>query len=271
MDKLSQLFLYLPGILIFLAGSGQVRSWLRRRKPGAGTVAEVVSCNHVVKRDKQEREVYNYYNVTAEFTDPQTHHKVRRSFKSPVEYAQGQQVRVYREDGKEILTEKEEEGLFHPLALLIGGALLILLALFENKGQEVRAMVCLAAVLIGAGACLLWRFISLKKKNLQPVTAEVTDIYRRQISKETKILRGSKFTYYPIVKYTVNGRENIRRCNINSSSEKTFSAGDTMTLYYDESQDIVTERHAQAWMAVAGAVILAAGIAAGLSILSVLI
>ena len=167
MDKLSQLFLYLPGILIFLAGSGQARSWLRRRKPGAGTVAEVVSCNHVVKRDKQEREIYNYYNVTAQFTDPATSHTVRRSFKSPVEYAIGQQVRVYKEDGKEILTEKEEEGLFHPLALMVGGALLILLALFENKGQEVRAMICLAAVLAGAGVCLLWRFISLKKKNLQ--------------------------------------------------------------------------------------------------------
>ena len=47
---------------------------------------------------------------------------------------------------------------------MVGGALLILLALFENKGQEVRAMICLAAVLAGAGVCLLWRFISLKEE-----------------------------------------------------------------------------------------------------------
>ncbi len=271
MDKFSQLLLYLPGILIFLAGSGRVRGWLRRRKPGTGTDADVISCIHVVKRDNKDRELYNYFNVTAEYVDPNSSHRIRRTFKSPTEYAQGQQVRVYREDGKEILTEKVEEPVFHPLVLMAGGALLILLALFENRGQEVKAMACLSAIMIGAGAGLLWRFISLKKRSLTPIAAEITDVYSRQISKETKILRGSKYTYYPVVKYELDGRENLRRCNINSSSEKSFKVGETMTLYYDEKAGTVIEKHAQIGMAVAGGLILAAGIAAGVSILSVVL
>ena len=43
-----------------------------------------------------------------------------------------------------------------------------------------------------------------------------------------------------------------------------------MTLWYDPSSGAVTERHAQVWMAAAGVIVLAAGIAAGLSILSVI-
>ena len=270
MSDFSQLLLYIPGIIIFLVGSGQVRSWMRRRKPGASTEGSVVSCVHIVKRDKKDREMYNYYNVMAEYTDPNTKHRIRQAFKSPSEYAVGQQVRIYWGDGadKAALTEKEDEALFHPLVMMTGGALLVLLALFENRHREVEAMVCLAIVLAGAGISLLWNYFSLKKKNLQPVEAEIIDVYSRQISKETKILRGNKFTYYPIVKYVLNEKENVRRCNINSSQASSFKTGETMTLYLEPATGIVMEQHPRIGMAVAGGILLLSGILAGLSILS---
>ncbi len=273
MDKISQLFLYIPGIIIFLVGSGQVRSWMRRRRPGASTVGDVESCNHIVKRDKKDREVYNYYNVMVAYTDPQNHHRVRRNFKAPNEYAVGQQVRrFWGTDAEQAgISEKEEEALFDPWVMMIGGALLILLALFQNRGDEVKAMICLAVVLAGAGVSLLWQYFKLKKKNLQTLTAEIIEIYNRQISKETKILRGSKFTYYPIVKYVIDGRENIRRCNINSSSDRSFKVGETMELYYDAAAGTVYERNAKTGMAVAGLILLIVGILAGISILSVIL
>ena len=273
MDQLSQLFLYIPGIIIFLIGSGQVRGWMRRLKPDASTEADIVSCVHIVKKDRKEREQFNYYNVIAEFTDPRTHHRSRQTFKSPTEYAPGQQVRIFWGTGNEKpqLTEKENETLFHPVVLMVGGALLILLALFENQGREVPAMICLSAVLTGAGISLLWNYLRLKKKNLQPLEAEITQLYTRQISKETKILRGSKFTYYPIVRYTVDGKENIRRCNINSSQENSFKIGETITLYLDEETGKVLEKNASIGMAVGGALVLIAGVLAGVSILSVIL
>ena len=273
MSDLSQLLLYIPGIVIFLVGTGQLRGWLRRRRPDSSTVGTVVNGVHVVKRDKKDREIYNYYNVMAEYTDAHTQHKVRQSFKSPSEYAKGQQVRIYWGDGAEkaTLSEKENEALFHPLVMSAGGALLILLAMFENQKKEVPAMLCLAAVLTGAGVSLLWNYISLKKKKLQPLEAEIIEIYTRQISRETKILKGSKFTYYPVVRYMIDGKENIRRCNINSGSQNSFKTGETMTLYRDPQTGAVMERHPQTVMAVAGVVLAAAGILAGLSILSVVL
>ena len=53
--EFSKLFLYIPGVIIFLVGSGQIR-----QRPGLfggkGTVrATVVRCDHVVKKDRKDR------------------------------------------------------------------------------------------------------------------------------------------------------------------------------------------------------------------------
>ena len=273
MSDLSQLFLYIPGIIIFLVGSGQVRQWLRIRKSDLCADATVIGCKHVVKKDKKGREVYNYYNVTIEYTNPQTKHTERQAVKSPTEYAEGQQIRMLKEKSSDapVLAEYEDEFLFHPWVTMIGGALLILLALEENRGREIPAMICLTLILIGAGADLLVKYVSLKKRDLQAVDAVITDIYTRQISKETKILKGSKYTYYPVVRYELNGKENIRRCNINSGNENSFKTGESLRLYYDPKTYAVLEKHARTGAAVAGVILVVIGVLAGLSILSVII
>ena len=132
-------------------------------------------------------------------------------------------------------------------------------------------MACLCAVLIGAGILLIMRFFALKKRNLQPLDAEVVEVYSRQLSRETKILMSSKFTYYPVVRYKLDGKDNLRRCNINSSNEKSFKIGEHMTLYYDEDRHVVTESHAMPGMLIAGVVILGLGVAASAALLSTLV
>lgn len=273
MTDLSKLFMYIPGIIIFLVGSGQVRNWLRMRRSDSCIDAGVISCKHVVKKDKKDRETYNYYDVTVEYRNPKTSHLERLAVKSPTEYAAAQQVRLMKPKGgeKPVLAEYKEEFLFHPWTVMIGGALLILLALEENKGKEIPAMICLALILIGAGVNLTVDYILLKKRGLQPLDAVITDIYTRQISRETKILKGAKYTYYPIVRYELNGRENIRRCNINSSGQNTFQAGEHLQLYYDPRTQTVLERHARAGAAAVGILLVLIGILAGASILSVVL
>lgn len=273
MTDLSQLFLYIPGIIIFLVGSGQVRNWLRMRRADACIEADVVSCKHVVKKDKKGRETYNYYDVTVSYRNPRTGHRERLAVKSPTEYAAAQQVRMWMQKSGEspVLAEYKEEFLFHPWVTMIGGALLIILALEENRGNEIAAMACLSIIFIGAGVNLAAGYLSLKKRGLKPIDAVITELYTRQISRETKILKGAKYTYYPIVKYELNGKENIRRCNINSSGQNTFRVGEHMTLYYDPVSRTVREKHARAGAAVAGILLVLIGVLAGASILSVVL
>jgi hypothetical protein len=131
-------------------------------------------------------------------------------------------------------------------------------------------MICLALVLAGAGAALIFDYVSLSRRKLEPVTGEVIRVYTRQISRGTKIVKGDKFTYYPVVKYTAGGRENIRKCSVNSSNEKSFKVGDTLNLYYDPDLKTVFERNANKFFLILGIALLAVGVLAGASILSVL-
>lgn len=270
--EFSKLFLYIPGIIIFLVGSGQLR-----QRPGLfggkGTVrASVIRCDHVVKKDRKDRDVYNYYNVLAEFTNPSTGKRERKTAKSPTEFYPAQEILLqYADTAEPKVVGGEEETPFHPLAMTIGGALLILLAYWQNQNDQVKAMACLCAVLVGAGILLIARYFDRKKRNLRELDAEITEIYKRQLSKESKILTSSKYTYYPVVRYKLDGKDNLRRCNINSSNEKSFKIGEHMTLYYDEDRHVVTESHAVPGMLIAGVVILGLGIAASAALLSALV
>ena len=270
---LSKLLLYIPGILIFLVGSGQLR-----RGPGLfrgkGNVrATVVRCDHVVKKDRKDRDTYNYYNVLVEYVNPANGKRERVTAKSPTQYYTAQEVILQNADGRgEIrIIGGEEETLFPPIAQMIGGALLILLAYWQNQHEEKKAMACLCAVLVGAGVFLLVRYFAMKKRNLRELDAEIVEVYSRQLSRDTKILMSSKFTYYPVVRYKLDGKDNLRRCSINSSNEKSFKVGDHMTLYYDEERKTVTESHARPGMLVAGIIVLGLGIAASASLAATLL
>ena len=269
----SQLFLYIPGVIIFLVGSGTVRSWMRLHTKGACADGVVVNSNHIVKKNAAGAVTYNYYNVFVEYTDPKTGKLRKENIKSPSEYAKGQPVKIYRESAKAeaVLVEAEDESVFSPWAVMIGGALMILLALFQNRGDEVRAMACLVILLIGAGVCMLWSYRSLKRRNLEPMEVEITEVFSRQISKETKILKGNKFTYYPVVTYDLNGNHIIRRCQINSSSEKEFKVGDKLTLYYDKDTGAVIENSAKISRLIWGIVLTVIGLVAAASMLPVLL
>ena len=59
METISAYFVYIPGIIIFLVGSAQVRQWLFGRK---NTVSALVKkCRRIVKKDQKDRDVFNYF------------------------------------------------------------------------------------------------------------------------------------------------------------------------------------------------------------------
>ena len=72
MDSFSGFLLYIPGIIIFLVGSGQIRQWLGLHSGGMTFEGTVISCKHVVKKDKKDREIYNYYDLLVELVNPKT-------------------------------------------------------------------------------------------------------------------------------------------------------------------------------------------------------
>lgn len=269
MDSFSGFLLYIPGIIIFLVGSGQIRQWLGLHSGGMTFEGTVISCKQVVKKDKKDREIYNYYDLLVGLVNPKTGKTEKQSLKSPSEYSIGQQITVNRTGNQYMIAEQETEFVFTPWQMMVGGALLILLALFQNQGKEVPAMICLSLVLAGAGAAIAADYFSIRNKHLVTIDAEITDVYARQISRGTKIVKGDKFTFYPVVRYELDGRENRRRCLVNSSQQNSFKVGSHMNLYYDPAAKTIYERKEKTGMLILGIALLAVGILAIASTISV--
>lgn len=272
MGDFSRYFMYIPGVIIFLLGSGQFRNWLSTVRQGAIS-GRILRCDHVIKKDNKGRDTFNYYNTLVEYTNPGTGHKEQHAIKTPTEYSVGQQITISRSaSGRDItIMDAADDPVFHPFLVMVGGALMIVLVLFQNQGREVYAMCCLSLLLLGAGLGMIYHYISGSKRKLKPIEATIIDIYSRQLSRSTKIIRGDKFTYYPVVRYTIGNTENTLRCHVNSDRESGFKIGDTITLYYDEETSMVTEQRTKRSILVGGVILALLGIAAGLSILPVII
>ena len=273
MADYSQYLMFIPGIVIFLVESGQVRELRRRNRYGATRDAEVKVTKHVTKKDKFDRQVFDYFETTVESTDPRTGKKEHHVIKSPVEYPMGQKVQLYFDpsSGEPVLTNGINEWLFNPWLGMIGGALLILLALFQIQGKEIPAMTCLSLLLIGAGAGMIGNYVYLKKKKLQQLDATITGIYERQVSKPGRFSGNGRFTYYPIVTYEQDGKTMMRRCNVNSGRKESFRTGDTVKLYFSPEEGDVRERGANMIVLISGIIILVLGLLAGISIISALV
>ncbi|MCR4675652.1 MAG: hypothetical protein K5634_00270 [Sphaerochaetaceae bacterium] len=272
MPDLSSLIMYIPGIIIFLIGTGEIRKYNRMRRPQSHRSGEVKYCKHIIEKDEQDREVFNFYQVQVDSVNPQTGKKEHLTINSPTEYNAHQNVKLYFDEvtGKPSFLTDIDERVFNPWVTAICGALLILLAFYQNKGQQIPAMICLSIIMVVAGVSLVFNYISLKKKNLQTIDGVITGTYERQISKKGRFSGAAKYTYYPIVKYELEGLESIRRCNINSSRKQSFKEGETMKLYWSPSENGIRERCPNKFLLIVGILLTVAGILAGASIVSAL-
>lgn len=270
MLNLEKLFLYIPGILIFLVGSSQTRIFLRKKRAGKSINGTVADCKSIVKKDHKGRNIYDYYLITVEFVQPLTKKTEKISVKSPTKYVKGQPVTLFKNSDHKLLSKQEiticdseDISLFQPWEMMIGGALLILLAYYQNEEDPMKVMFCLALLLIGAGLSLTVQYILDQRKKIQKLDAEIIEIYGRQLTTDSKLIKSGRNTFYPVVQYELNGKVHIRRCHVNSNDEKTFQVGAHMTLYQDADTMLITEKRRKIGTLVAGIVLLLIGILAG--------
>ena len=184
MGDFSKYLMYIPGIVIFLVASGQVRNRAALKRKGALKTGTVRGTEHVKKNDRYGRPTFDYYDTEVELPADGSSRKQTVKVSAPVEYRKGQPLTLFFGDTKGTPTVATiQESLFSPWLSMVGGALLILLALFQIQEKQIPAMACLAAVMLGAGAGMIANCVYLRKKGLQPVDAKVIDIYKRLINR----------------------------------------------------------------------------------------
>lgn len=254
---IQDLFLVVVGAAILVVGTTSFRLQRRIRKQGLVREGTVTGGKHVEKKDGSGQLIQNYYDLMVEYSVDG--HRRRKALKSVDEYLPGDRIRVIRDPGKKdevTVYEDHKVTVFGPGALILSGLLIAVLPVVRVQYGELYMSVNLALVLAVIGTSLIMAYLRDRKRNLIPIEAEIVDLLYWKTGDDKKKWSKPSVSYYPVLRYSVDGVERIMRSRYNSSTETAYKAGMKRKLYQDMAENRILERGPRKSMLAVGIAIL---------------
>lgn len=249
---IQMVFLIVIGAAVLVTGTTSLRRRIRMKRYGSVKEGKILRSKHIEKRDNDGYLIQNYYEVMAEYTD--SGHKVKKTLKSVDEYREGDEVKVFAdpERGGQIrILGIDKTPVFGPFILMGAGILIIVLPFVQKQFGEQYISAILALLLLLVGTALIASYIRDRKKETEEVPAVIAEILKWQPSEKKKWSSPSA-SYYPILKFTLDGRERTMRSRYNSSTASSYKKGKQITLYRDRDTGDILERGPKKSMAATG-------------------
>lgn len=245
-------FLIVIGAVIFVVGTTALKKQIRNKMGKLLKDAKIISLNHVTKKDDEGYLIQNYYDIKVEFEDKGK--KIQKTLKCVDQYEKGDTVKIIKDverGGQYRVYGNDKAPVFGPWILILCGILVICMPFVQLKLGDGYMSMLLAAFLILIGLGLILAYVKAKSRDLEEIPAEISDILKWQ-SGEKKKWTNPSISYYPILKYTLDGKEKIMRSRYNSSSTASYKVGKQLTLYRDKNTGDILERNARKSMLIIG-------------------
>lgn len=126
----------------------------------------------------------------------------------------------------------------------------------------------LAALMFLTGAALCAAYGKDKKRNTEEIKAVLTDVLKWQNGQKKKWSTPAA-SYYPILTYTLDGKERRMRSRYNSSSPVNYKKGKEITLYRDLDSGRILERGPKLSMLTGGIILILISVIGAISTLDV--
>lgn len=239
--SIQTVFLVLLGVAVFVAGTANIRAYLRMQKPGNILNGKILSVRLVQKRDKEERLIQHYYELTVQcFTGGKTFHE---KIKSTTEYEKGDEIKLVKTGDKIAPFSGRPITFGTALAITLAGMGVAVFPVVYQKNGERAGSVILVILLILAGVISLSSFVRGRKKTLSEMNGEIIDIlyYRRG---DNKKLSKPAESYYPLIRCSIREKEKTFLSTYNSSTKGTYKIGAKVKLFYDEEEGAIVEKKA---------------------------
>lgn len=250
--SIQNIFLVLLGVAVFVIGTTNLRACLRLQKPGNILRGKVLSARLVEKRDKEERLIQHYYELTVQCMDG------KKTFNDRVdstrEYEKGDEMKLVRNGSKIVPFSGRQITFGMALAIALGGMGLAVFPVVWQRNGERDGSVILVMLLVLAGVVSLSSFLKDRKKNLACMEGEIVDILYYRTGDGKKFSKPVE-SYYPLIRCAICGKERLFLSAYNSSTKGTYKIGAKVKLFYDEEENIV-EKKASPVLAVMGVIFL---------------
>lgn len=249
--NIQMIFIVLIGVAVFVMGTSNIRACLRLRRKDAVITGKVLSSRLVEKRNSQGKLIQHYYELTLSCRE--NNKTSQQKLNSTREYEKNDEIRLIRNSGK--LTPLNTGAVSAGMGFIIaieGMLLAVFPVVYQNRGEK-QGYIVLALLFLVGGFIALAGYLGKKKKNLTEISGEITDILCYQT--EEKKLSKSVESYYPLIRYEVDGKERLLLSSYNSSRETTYKKGAEITLYYDSDTQEIFEKKANPVMLVLAVVL----------------
>lgn len=232
--SIQMIFLMVIGVVLLVMGVTDIKKKRKICSSGFLKEAKVLTSKYISKEYDDGFLMQNYYDLTLEANE--NGKKQKLDLKSTNEYFTGEIVKIYRDNvygNKYHIYNGESKNIFNSLLLAFIGVLMVFIPFSTIKQQSL----ILTLIVLSVGIFFISSFLTVRKKNLEEITAEICGILKFEkdspIGHRRKMLSTKNISYYPIVKYMKDGKERHMRCDVNSSHEKAFKVGKSIKLYID--------------------------------------
>lgn len=254
-------FLVVIGAAILVVGTSALRKQIRIKRGKLLRNAKIINTNHVAKKDSDGYLVQNYYDIKVEFEDKGK--KVQKTLKCVDQHEKGDNIKIIKDierGGQYRVYGNDKAPIFGPWFLILAGILVICMPFVQARLGDSYMSMMLAFLLIIVGLGLILAYYKTKSRDLEPINAQISDVLKWQSGQKKKWSNPS-VSYYPILKYSLNGKEKIMRSRYNSSTATNYKVGKEITIYKDKKTGEILEHRARKSMLIIGVfLILFAGV-----------
>lgn len=249
---IKMVFLAVIGAVILATGTTSLKRQIRLKKNGMKGEGRVLRAKHIQKRDEKNYLIQNYYELRVEYSKEGRRKEV--SVNSIDQYCCGDQIYLTEDvDRKKKIriSGEDREAVFTPRTLIICGILIISLPFVWDQLGEKYVSGILSALLLFSGADLIAAYFKAKCRKTEKIEAEIDEVLKWQPGAKKKWYSPA-VSYYPIIKYKINGEERTMRSRYNSSTESFFKKGKKVMLYRDTDTGNILERGPRKSMLIGG-------------------
>lgn len=234
------IFVMVVGILFVVSGLSNLSDYLTLRKPGALYTAEVLHSVHKELKDKKNRYVQYYWELSVRY--PKGKRLVPATIKSTTQYEKGETLLV-AENGESVsAVDTDKNNGLTGLFLALAGIGIIAAPIVSQKFGMVAVSFVLAAVLFFIGMALIAYWKNEKVQNLKEVDGTIEKLILFETDKEKRWVITPKH-WYPLIGYNrPDGQHREFLSKINSNYQSSFKVGSKVKLYWDEAKQKILER-----------------------------
>lgn len=262
--SIQSIFLVLLGAAVFVIGTTNIRAYLRTRRPGNVLRGKVLAARLVEKRDKEDRLIQHYYELTVQCSgDGRTFHE---KINSTAEYGKGDEIKLVKNGSRIVPFSGGAMTFGMALAITLSGMGLAVFPVVYQRSGEREGSVVLVLLLILAGVISASSFLRDRRKKLAELEGEIVDILYYRKGDNKKFSKPVE-SYYPLIKYSIGEKEKIFLSAYNSSTKGAYKTGTKRKLFYDEEQGNIVEKKASPALMVLAVLFWAAALAGIVSIL----